>query len=91
MFECMDLEALTALVLEDARKDVEDVLATLEIPILLFAGEADGDHTDAERCVESLPNATFVSLPGLGHIETQYRPDLMVPHIRKFLAEVGEG
>jgi hypothetical protein len=35
-----------------------------------------------------MPNAIAVSLPGLDHFETQYRPDLMLPHIRRFLAEV---
>jgi hypothetical protein len=38
-----------------------------------------------------MPNVTVVVFPGLDHIEAVFRSDLVVPIVRKFLAEVGEG
>jgi len=32
----------------------------------------------------------FVGLPDLHHIEAIYRTDLVLPHVRKFLAGAGE-
>jgi len=36
-----------------------------------------------------MPNATFFSLPDIGH-EALGRSDLVLPHISKFLAEVSK-
>ena len=35
-----------------------------------------------------MPNVTFVSLPNFNHSETFFRSDLVLPHVRKFLASV---
>ncbi len=86
-FRAADLEALIALVSSrDWRLGFEDVLPTMTMPCLLFAGEADSSRSGMRRCVENMPNATFVSLPGLDHVETLYRSDLVLPHIIEFLA-----
>ena len=61
------------------------------LPCLIYAGENDRRHLDAKRASEVIPNATFISLPGLNHSETFLRSDVVLPHIRTFLAEVGEG
>ena len=79
-----DLKALMALT--SARwLSLEDVLPTVAMPCLIFVGEIDGHYSGAKKCVESMPNATFVSLPGLNHIECLYRTDLVLPHITQFL------
>lgn len=90
MFSANDLEALIALMSVQEDLDIEDLLPTMTVACLLFGGEEDPFFAGAEGCVRRMPNATFVSLPGLDHIEAQYRPDLVVPHIRKFLAEVSQ-
>lgn len=41
-------------------------------------------------CVKAMPNAVFVSLHGLDHVEALHRTDLVLPHVVKFLAELGE-
>lgn len=88
-FKRNDLEALIALVSSrDWRLGLEDVLPTMTMPCMLFAGEADSRYSAARKCVESMPNATFVSLSSLDHIETFYRSDLVLPHITKFLANI---
>jgi pimeloyl-ACP methyl ester carboxylesterase len=85
-FKRNDLEALIALVSSrDRRLGLEEVLPTMTMPCLLFAGEADSVYSGARKCVESMPNATFISLPNLDHVETLYRSDLVLPHITKFL------
>lgn len=83
-----DLEALAASVSVQEEIDFQTLLPTLTLPCLLFGGEADPFFAGAEACCQQMPNATFLSLPGLGHIEALYRTDLVLPHIRKFLAEV---
>jgi hypothetical protein len=38
----------------------------------------------------AMANATFVGLPCLDHREAGCRADVVLPHIRRSLAEVGE-
>ncbi len=76
---------------EDFALSLEDVLPTMKMPCLIYVGEADcgpqRNYANARRCVENIPNATFVSLPGLNHREAE-RIDVMLPHITKFLEGV---
>jgi len=85
-FAANDDEALIALVSSsDWPKDFGDVLPTMTMQVLLFAGETDPFYPGAKQCAKSIPNATFVSFPRLGHMETRFRSDLVLPHITKFL------
>ena len=61
------------------------------LPCLLLVGESAGEYARVKECVASLPNGIFVSFPGLDHVDAFFRSDLVVPHIIKFLAQVGEG
>ncbi len=67
----------------------EEVLPGVTLPCLIFAGEADPWYPKARECANLMPNATFFSLPDIGH-EAFGRSDLVLPHIRKFLAEVSK-
>jgi hypothetical protein len=60
----------------------------MTMPCLLYAGEADGRYSGIKACIAHMPNTTFVSLPGLNHVETLFRSDLVLPHITQFLATV---
>jgi pimeloyl-ACP methyl ester carboxylesterase len=86
-----DAEAFIASLSLKQRLGFENVLPTLTIPCLVFAGERDVDHGAARKASELIPNSTFVSLPGLDHAQAAYRGDLTLPHILKFLAEVRQG
>jgi pimeloyl-ACP methyl ester carboxylesterase len=66
----------------------EEVLPTLPMPCLLYAGEADGRYANAKGCATHIPNATFVSLPGLKHAEGFFRSDLVLPHVTRVLGTV---
>jgi len=86
-----DLEAIIALFSASHwRLSLEDVLPTMTMPCLIFAGEADPLYSGARECAKNMPNATFVSLPGLGHLEVLSQRQLLLPHITKFLAKVSQ-
>ena len=81
-----DVHALRALVQD--RPNLEDVLPTMKMPCLVYAGESDQIYAEVERAANELPNGTFFSLPGLVHYEGFPRSDLVLPHVRNFLAQV---
>jgi len=84
-----DTEALTAFVsANEWRANLEDALPNMTMPCLLFIGEADPSYAGAKRCANLLPDAEFVSFPGLGH-EVDFQSHLVLPHIKKFLEKVG--
>ena len=69
----------------------EGTLGSLSVPCLLFAGDADaGAYEDAKRAAALIPNATFVSFPGLNHGQTNRRSDLVLPHVEAFLARASQ-
>lgn len=84
-----DAEAMIALRIKSMeRPNFAEVLPTMAMPCLVFAGEADGRYAGVKAGVAHMPNATFVSLPGLNHAEAFFRSDLVLPHVTKFLATV---
>jgi pimeloyl-ACP methyl ester carboxylesterase len=85
-----DWEAFIALVSGDWGRGFDDVLSTMTMPVLLFVGESDSYYAGARECAKSIPNATFISFPGLGHADIEARKDLVLPHITKFLKKVGQ-
>ncbi|MBV7336458.1 alpha/beta fold hydrolase [Chloroflexi bacterium TSY] len=82
-----DLQALLAAAQD--RADISDVLPTISVPCLVYAGEADeAVYRQAKQCVSQITNVTFFSLPGLTHGNAYLRSDLILPHIIKFLRSV---
>ena len=65
-----------------------DDLPRMNMPFLLFVGESDFGFSGAKETSELLPDATFVSFPGLDHIQAGSRLDLVIPHIKEFLSRV---
>jgi pimeloyl-ACP methyl ester carboxylesterase len=86
-----DAQAFIAQLSPRDEPNIVDILPTIAVPCLVFAGEKDDVHASAKRASELIPDATFVSLPGLDHVGAGYRGDLILPYITKFLATVGEG
>ncbi len=86
-----DFEALLASLTVPPR-GVEDDLPSMTMPILLYVGENDdlASPMAVQENANRLPNATFVSLPGLDHFQAGRRSDLVLPHIKKFLAQVSK-
>ncbi|MFH1086941.1 MAG: alpha/beta fold hydrolase [Chloroflexota bacterium] len=79
-----DLVALAALVQPRASQAV--LLAPVDVPCLLFAGTADRRYCGIAHCAQRLPQALFVPLEGLNHVQAIARSDLIVPAVRAFMA-----
>ena len=79
-----DAEALIAAI-GAPRGGIEDVLPTMTMPCLLYAGEADGFYEGARERARHIPDATFVSFPGLDHGQTSQASNLVLPHLTEFL------
>ena len=78
-----DIEAIRACRADDP--GYEDILPIMNMPCLLFAGDADAVYPKIKAAVAQMPNATFFSLPGLVHAETLFRSDLVLPYVTEFL------
>ncbi len=65
----------------------EPLLQQIKAPTLLLWGEKDGmiPVTNAQDYLRVLPSATFVSLPGLGHVPHEEAPAASLPPVRAFL------
>lgn len=70
---------------------IEEVLPSMTMPCLLYVGEADFLYEGVKECVKHMPNATFVSFPGLDHGQTSRSSNLVLPHVTEFLSKVREG
>jgi pimeloyl-ACP methyl ester carboxylesterase len=65
-------------------------LQSVQLPCLILVGEDDGNLGGAEECAMHLPRSKLVVLPGLDHMQSFCHPAVALPHVRQFLAEVGE-
>lgn len=71
---------------------IADVLPKMTMPCLLFAGEEDSFvYAGVQECVQHMPNVTLASFPGLNHSQCFWRGDLVLSHVKKFLAEESKG
>jgi pimeloyl-ACP methyl ester carboxylesterase len=68
-------------------KGFSDVLGTIAVPTLVYAGTADPMHDPARQTASEITGAQFVTLPGLSHIQALYRSDLVLPYVEPFLAK----
>ena len=69
----------------------DDILPTLPIPCLLMVGEADAAYASVHACSRMIPNATFVSLPGRGHMGSFLHGAEVVAHLQQFLRGLASG
>jgi len=86
-----DYEAQIAM-LNTIEPSLEDDLPDMDMPFLVFIGEADElyPYQAAKGVYKKLPNRTFVSFPNLDHVQTINRSDLVLPHIAEFLTRVSK-
>ena len=89
-FLTLDAKALSACSQALGEWDgIEEALPEMTTPALIFAGENDLSFHDAARGdAARMPNATFVSLPGVDHTEAFQQSDLVLPHIKEFLGKI---
>jgi pimeloyl-ACP methyl ester carboxylesterase len=83
-----DVEALIACLTKVLQSPgFAEILPTMTMPCLLFAGEDDPIYVENKECAGAIPNVTFFSLPGLGHADAFFRSDLVLPRVTQFLAK----
>jgi pimeloyl-ACP methyl ester carboxylesterase len=70
------------------KETADEMLSKINLPCFTYAGEADIYPTALKKTVSKMPNARFISLPGLNHEAAFMRSDLVIPHIKEFLAQV---
>jgi len=80
----------THLMIAQDRESLEAVLPTMRMPCLLYVGGMDEAYPRAEKCAEQIRDVTFVTLPGLDHEGAFVRIDEVLPHVKRFLAEVDQ-
>jgi pimeloyl-ACP methyl ester carboxylesterase len=85
-----DGKALAAMTLaRESYPAISDRLAEISLPTLIYCGSEDEPLPLAKIASEVMPKAHLIVLQGLGHMETLWRCDLVAPHVRAFLTEVG--
>lgn len=72
------------------RDDVSERLAEIRVPALVIHGDRDAAISldRAEALAAGLANAQLVVIEGAGHASNMTHPDLVNPHIGRFLAEL---
>ena len=80
-----DLQALAAAA-QQPRVDTSDVLALIDMPCLMFCGDADARHDAVKRATAQLPQGQFVTLPGVTHFGGLMQSQLVLPPVLAFLA-----
>jgi pimeloyl-ACP methyl ester carboxylesterase len=84
----LDLQAMVAyLDPTRPRARLANALPQMNLPCLLYAGELEGDaHRNGPAAAQQMPDARFVSLPGLDHGGVGVTVDAIMPHVLAFLA-----
>jgi len=63
-------------------------LLGISVPCLLYCGDLDPFHDGAQKSVQHMPRAAFISMHGLNHITAFFRGDVVVPFVKQFLSVV---
>ncbi|MBB5392157.1 MULTISPECIES: alpha/beta fold hydrolase [unclassified Herbaspirillum] len=80
-----DLQALAAAA-QQPRPSQQDVLARMDMPCLLFCGDADARHGAVQRTAARLARGEFATLPGVTHFGGLMQSALVLPPVLDFLA-----
>jgi pimeloyl-ACP methyl ester carboxylesterase len=69
--------------------DYTAALPSITIPCLIYCGTDDEPtFSECRECAAQLPNATFIELPGMNHVQASGASEFVVPHIRRFLSTI---
>ncbi|MCY4577784.1 MAG: alpha/beta hydrolase [Chloroflexi bacterium] len=83
-----DLKALHALTKD--RPDNSDIIPTMSMPCFVYVGEDDTMYEDIKHCAQQMPDAEFLSVPGLDHGQMNRESQQVLPQLKKFLARVDQ-
>jgi pimeloyl-ACP methyl ester carboxylesterase len=66
--------------------DMTSVLCKMDFPCLVYAGDQDEGFPMIRRSIKKMRNCTFCAKPGLNHIGSFIRSDLLLREVRAFLS-----
>lgn len=87
MIRANDLQALASAA-QQPRTSMEDLLPKIDMPCLLFCGDADQRHEAVRHSADLLAHGTFVSLPGVTHFGGLMHSALVLPPVVAFLSQI---
>ena len=78
--------------LENCPSLTDSELSGISTPCLVFCGELDEGpfHPGAKESANHIPGADFISFPNIGHYQLGASSDLVLPHVKEFLARVNK-
>ena len=76
---------VASMIAESDGSQVAD-LPAIETPVLFLVGTEESFVDRAREAASLLPQGRFVPLEGLDHVQTFFRSDLVLPHVRAFLS-----
>lgn len=88
-----DTQALTAWQVQRARHQDDEAVAAsvpaLTCPYRLICGDQDtlAPYADVVQYAGRLPAGALITLPGINHLESMQRIDLVLPHLQALFAE----
>ena len=88
ILDCMDVEAACdALIALANRPDRRPMLAGIDVPTLVIAGEEDLISTpeEMELIAKEIAGSEFVIIPGVGHLSTLEEPEQVGQVLARFL------
>jgi pimeloyl-ACP methyl ester carboxylesterase len=68
----------------------DEILPKIDLPCLAYAGEDDIYPSALKKTASKMPNARFISFSGLNHGTAFSRSDLILPHVKEFLAKANK-
>lgn len=74
--------------IHDNPPDFTANLPALHHPCLVYCGAVDDVFAEAQRAAKALPQARFVALPGLNHVQAAGASEALAPHLLAFWASV---
>lgn len=61
----------------------DDILGSISVPCLIYAGENTDEYADAARAAQEIPGALFVGIPNGEHLEGGTWIDILQPYIKR--------
>ena len=68
----------------------DDILGSIAVPCLLYAGENSSEYANARRAAQEIPDAAFVGIPDGGHLEGGTWIDILRPSIIQLVKDMGD-
>jgi pimeloyl-ACP methyl ester carboxylesterase len=89
-FQRFDVKAQLAMSQVEYTPLTVNEVAGISKPCLIYCGDSDDMHSGARKASRFIPQSTFISLPGFDHMTAFENIDMILPHIKEFLAQVSK-